>query len=222
MSLLDVDQIDELMAVSPFTSVNRWNWATFDHRDHIGDPHASLRQRVRQSAWEAGCELPAGPIYLLTHLRYAGYLFNPISFYYCCDAGGEVRTVLADVRNTYGGRRSYWLQPRDAASGRFMATTAKTMYVSPYMEADVNYEFALTTPAESLVAHMNVVGSEDGKRRFDATLVLQRRPWQRASIVRTLCAYPFMTAKVIGAIHWEALRLRVKGLKEIPALQGRH
>lgn len=222
MSLIDVDRIDEAMSVSPLTSVDRFNVAAFHHRDHIGNPRHSLRERLRESAWARGCDLPSGPIFLLTHLRYAGYLFNPISFYYCCDAQGDVRAVLADVRNTYGGRRSYWLHPADHASHRFRAVTPKTMYVSPYMQADVTYEFLLTPPGESLVAHMNVDGAEDGRRLFDATLTLERRPWTATEMHRALCAYPFMTAKVMAAIHFEALRLRLKGLSQLPAPQGRH
>lgn len=221
MSLLDIDRIDELMAVSPFTSVNRFNWATFDHRDHIGDAGLPLRERLRHSAWDAGIQLAGGPIYLLTHLRYAGYVFNPISLYYCCDAAGAVRQVLADVRNTYGGRRSYWLDPQDAATHRFRAVTPKTLYVSPFMEPAVAYEFRLTPPGESVVAHMNVVRL-DGERLFDATLTLERRPWSAAAIRRALCGYPLMTAKVVGAIYFEALRLRLKGLREMPAPRGRH
>ena len=221
MSLLDIDRIDELMAVSAFTSVNRFNWASFDHRDHIGDAALPLRERLRRSAWDAGGQLPGGPIYLLTHLRYAGYVFNPISLYYCCDETGVVRKVLADVRNTYGGRRSYWLHPADSAVHRFRAVTPKTLYVSPFMAHDVTYEFLLTPPGESLVAHMNVDRHDDGERLFDATMTLERRPWTAAAIRRALWSYPLMTAKVMGAIYFEALRLRAKGLPEMPAPRGR-
>jgi DUF1365 family protein len=218
MVLLDVDRVADAMAVSRLTGYNRRRWATFDDRDHIGDPALPLRDRVLESARSAGVELPDGPIHLLTHLRYAGYVFNPISLYYCYDRDGGLRRVLADVRNTYGGRRSYWLTPADGRDRRLRAVAAKSLYVSPFMAFDVVYEFLLTPPADALVAHMNVLPDGAGPRRpiFDATLTLRRRPWTAASLRAALLRQPLMTAKVIGAIHWEALRLRLKGLPTLP------
>ena len=218
MALLDVERIPEAMAVSRLTGYNRRRWAAFDDRDHIGDPSLPLRDRVAASAASAGIDLPDGPIHLLTHLRYGGYVFNPISLYYCYDRGGRLRQVLADVRNTYGGRQAYWLTPADARERRLRAVAAKSMYVSPFMAADVDYEFLLTPPDETLVAHMNVVPRGGAGRRviFDATLTLRRQPWTAASLRTALVRYPLMTAKVIAAIHWEALRLRLKGLPVLP------
>ena len=214
MVLLDVDRIEEAMAVSPLTGRNRWRWAAFYDRDHIGDSARPLRERVHASARSAGVDLPDGPIHLLTHLRYAGYVFNPISLFYCYDQAGRLRRVLADVRNTYGGRHAYWLTPADTVERRLKAVSAKALYVSPFMASDVEYEFRLTPPAEMLVAHMNVVPHEDSHRPviFDATLSLRRQAWTATTVHAALLRHPFMTAKVIGAIYWEALRLRLKGL----------
>jgi len=94
MTCLDVDRIPELMRVSPFSSYNRWNWAAFHERDHFGDPRLPLRARLRQDSDAAGLSLPDGPIFLLTHLRYLGYNFNPVSFYYCHDLQGEIGPYL--------------------------------------------------------------------------------------------------------------------------------
>lgn len=220
MSLLDIDDIDRQLSASRLTSRNRWNVASFHDADHIGGAGDSVRERLRASARSAGGDLPDGRIFLLTHLRYAGYLFNPISLYYCFDGQGRLARVLADVRNTYNGRRSYWLDPTDAATHRLRAHATKTLYVSPFMTMDADYEFLLTNPGRTLIAHMNVTSA--GERQFDATLELERRPWTAAGIRRALLAYPLMTAKVIGAIHFEALRLRLKGLREQPAPRGRH
>jgi DUF1365 family protein len=98
------------------------------------------------------------------------------------------------------------------------ALAAKSLYVSPFMVFDVDYEFVLTPPADRLVAHMNVLPHCGGHRvpTFDATLTLQRRPWTARSVRAALLRHPLMTAKVIGAIHWEALRLRLKGLPIVP------
>jgi hypothetical protein len=222
MVLLDVDRVPEAMAVSRLTAHNQWNWASFHDADHLAPWPGSLRARLQASATEAGEVLPDGPISLLTHLRYGGYGFNPISLFYCHDRAGVLRLVLAEVRNTYGGRRHYWLRPADEDRRRFRSTAIKTLYVSPFMDADVRYEFILTPPSSTLVAHMNVVGASDSgrDRRFDATLRLSREAWTPAAIRRSLLRFPLMTGKVIAAIHWEALCLRAKGLSVQPFPAG--
>jgi DUF1365 family protein len=222
MVLLDIDHIPEAMRISRLTGYNRRRWATFDDRDHIGDPGRPLRERVEASARSAGVDLPDGPIHLLTHLRYAGYAFNPISLFYCYDQSGCLQRVLADVRNTYGGRHAYWLAPVDGRDGPLRAVAAKTLYVSPFMASNVGYEFVLSPPGDALVAHVNV-HPEDGDGRtpvFDATLTLHRRPWTAGSVRAALLRWPLMTAKIIVAIHWEALRLRLKGLPIVPLPSG--
>lgn len=219
MAFLDVDHLPEAMAVSRLTSYNRWNWAAYDERDHLGDPSLPLRERLRASAAASGEVLPDGPVYLLTHLRIAGYVFNPISLFYCYGRGGGLQLVLAEVSNTYGGRRHYWLRPADDGRRRFRAGAAKAMYVSPFMEFAVDYEFILTPPGESLLVHMNVAprtGQAPAGRMFDATLTLRQRPWTARTIRTALLRFPFMTAKVTAAIHWQALRLHMKGLPVLP------
>jgi hypothetical protein len=213
MALLDIDCVPELMNVSRLTSHNRWNWASFDDRDHFGDPSLPLRNRLVVDATRHGIELPAGRIFLLTHLRYLGYCFNPVSFFYCLDRADRLQVVLAEVSNTFGGRRSYWLRP-DPASRTFRATTAKSLYVSPFMAVDLQYAFAFTPPAGSLVAHIET--SQAGSVGFDATLSLERRPWNAAEIRRVLVRYPAMTTRVMAGIHWQALKLWWKGVPVVP------
>lgn len=217
MVLLDVDRVSELMQESVFTSRNRWNWASFDDRDHLGDPRRPLRDRLRDDASRHGIELPEGRIFLLTHLRYLGYCFNPVSFFYCLDRADQVQVVLAEVTNTFGGSHNYWLR-RDSASRTFRAVTAKSLYVSPFMPSDLDYEFALTPPTARLVAHMKVVRA--GSACFDATLALERRPWGAAEIRRALVRFPVMTAAVVAGIHWQALRLWSKGVPVVRRITG--
>jgi uncharacterized protein len=209
MALLDVDRVPELMNRSRLTSYNRGNWASFDDRDHFGDPGRPLRERLAADAARHGIALPTGRIFLLTQLRYLGYGFNPVSFFYVFDRAAHLRFVLAEVNNTFGGRHNYWLTP-DPASRTFRATAAKSLYVSPFMPVDLEYTFALTLPADHLVAHMK--SAQAGSVGFDATLSLERRPWNAAEVRRLLVRYPAMTASVIAAIHWEALKLWWKGV----------
>ncbi len=214
MAWLDIDRIPELMAKPHWTSYNRFNWASYWERDHFGDPAISLRERLAQDADIHGVTLPDGPIFLLTHLRYLGYCFNPISLYFCYDRRGGLDTVLAEVRSTFGESSNYWLSPenRQPSQNTLRYCAPKQLHVSPFMGMDLDYEFVLTRPGEKMLVHMNVnqrnPALNESPHLFDATLSLEHRPW--AALTGAMIRHPWMTAKVIGAIHWEALRLFVK------------
>ena len=209
MTFLNVDRIPELMKVSPFAAYNRFNWASFHEQDHFGDPALPLRQRLIADAARQGIRLPDGPIFLLTHLRYLGYNFNPISLFYCYDREGRVDTILAEVNSTFGETHNYWLSAANQlAPGDQSHRCPKAIHVSPFMSMELDYRFVLPPPGERLVAHMNTMEGEHCS--FDATLRLRRQAWSAASLHRALRRFPWVTAKVIAAIHWEALRLYIK------------
>jgi DUF1365 family protein len=210
MAFLDVDRIPELMKVSPFSSYERFNWASFRERDHFGDPALTLRERMTADAAKQGILLPDGPIFLLTNLCYLGYNFNPISLFYCYNADGELETILAEVNSTFGESRNYWLTAANQISSPHsrIYRCPKAMHVSPFMPMELDYRFVLPQPGEQLMAHMNTLDGEH--TTFDATLSLQRAPWSATSLRRALLRFPWVTAKVVAAIHWEALRLYFK------------
>ena len=210
MAFLDVDRIPELMRVSPLAGYGRFAWASFHEADHFGDPALPLRRRLREDAEAHGVRLPDGPIYLLTHLRYLGYVFNPISIYYCYERSGALGAVLAEVNSTFGESRNYWLSEssRVAPGDPDTHRCGKAMHVSPFMPMDLDYRFVLPPPGGELVAHMDTLSG--GRRFFDATLRLSRRPWSAASLHRALLRFPCVTLKVIAAIHFQALRLWLK------------
>jgi hypothetical protein len=219
MAFLDIDRIPELMNSSRLTSYNRWNWASFDERDHFGDPSRPLRARVADDARRAGVAPPDGPIFLLTHLRYLGYCFNPVSFFYLFDREQRLQAVLAEVNNTFGGSHRYWLTPQGAAPayGAFRSSAEKSLYVSPFMPSALTYRFAVSPPGGRLAVHMDTV-DESGSTLFDATLSLDRRPWTPIEIRRQLVRHPAMTARVTLGIHWQALKLWWKGVPLVPRL----
>jgi DUF1365 family protein len=222
MAFLDIDRLPELMSGSRFSSYNRWNWTGYDERDHFGDPAEPLRRRLEEDARRQGVALPDGQIFLLTHLRYFGYVFNPVSFFYCYDRAGRLEMMLGEVNNTFGETHNYWLTRANDGSEKTgsehtakMAVphryrTVKRMHVSPFQRMELEYDWIFTPPGERLVAHMNTL--QDGRANFDATLQLERRPWDAKHLVRALAAYPFITLRVIAGIHWEALRLWAKGV----------
>src|SRR3990172_8508467 len=217
IAFLDIDRIPELMRVSPLASYNRWNWASYSENDHFGNPSLPLRQRLEVDAAAHGVALPGGPIYLLTHLRYLGYCFNPVSFYYCYDSQGRLAMMMAEVSNTFGDSQNYWLWEENerATANAKRYQCPKVLHVSPFMKMELDYTFVFTPPSDSLVAHMNT--SDGGDTFFDATLSLKREPWTAAALHRALIRFPWITLKVITAIHLEALKLYFKKLRFYPS-----
>jgi DUF1365 family protein len=210
MAFLDIDRLPELMKVSRFSSYNRWNWTNYDERDHFGDAKKSLRERLAEDAECQGVRLSGGKIFMLTHLRYLGYVFNPVSFFYCYNQAEQLEMMLSEVNNTFGETHNYWLNggnERPNAAAKHYQTN-KQMHVSPFQGMQLTYDWIFTEPGEQLVAHMNTLA--EGKPNFDATLQLQRRPWEAKELVKVLTTYPLMTVRVIAGIHWQALRLWLK------------
>jgi len=211
MVYLDLQELDTVFR-------GRWLWSTarpalawFRRADYPGDTQQPLHEWVRDLVAERTGRRPGGPIGLLTHLRYLGYGFNPISIYYCFDASGErVETMVAEVTSTpWGERCHYVLSPRPGE--RF----AKEMHVSPFLPMDLHYRWYASEPGERLHVHLNVCREtvqREEERQLDATLNLRRRPINTASLAGALIGFPWMSVKVIAAIHWEALRLWLKGV----------
>jgi DUF1365 family protein len=200
----------------------RWVWSTrraaparFDRADHLGDPALPLDRAVRDLVERRSGRRPAGPIRLLTHLRYFGYCFNPVSFYYCFDAAGKhVECIVAEVNNTpWGEQHCYVLdEPRATrADGHRCYRSGKAMHVSPFMPMDLAYDWRFNEPGERLNVHMALQEEAPPEARvFDATLQLERAPLTGARLALTLLRFPLMTAQVMLAIHWQALRLWLK------------
>ena len=214
MLYLDLEELPTLFERRWLWSANRPALARFKREDHLGDKAVDLASAVRSFVQqEAGIRL-TGPIRLLTNLRYFGYGFNPVSFYYCFDEPGEqVNVIVAEVSNTPWGEQYCYVLPdaHNRGSGslkRFLLD--KRFHVSPFMDMNIEYDWRFKTPAEKLVVHMK--NYQHGEILFDATLTLQQRPVNTINLAGALIRYPLMTLKIITAIHYQALRLWLKNI----------
>jgi DUF1365 family protein len=213
MVLLDLAELDTVFR-------NRWLWATsraalarFDRRDHLGDPALPLDTAVRDLVEKETGERPAGPIRLLTHLRYWGYVFNPVSFYFCLDRSGkDVETVVAEVNNTPWGERHCYVLAPERRGDWLVAHSRKAMHVSPFHPMSLDYEWRFRDEGGRMQIAMALrpAGEPGATPIFNAFTSLDRVPITTRSLASTLLRFPWMTLKVIAAIHWEALRLSLK------------
>jgi DUF1365 family protein len=209
MLYLDLAELPQVFDRTPLWSARRPALAWFKRSDYLGPATVPLDRAVRDLVEQRTGSRPAGPIRLLTHLRYFGYCMNPVSFYYCFDAAGRaVETIVAEVTNTPWKERHQYVLPVVRADGAIRFEFDKRFHVSPFMPMDMRYQWSFNDPGDRLLVHMeNFLGAE---RMFDATLALVRKPWSRARLVGLLAAYPLLTLKVVIAIHWQALRLWCK------------
>jgi DUF1365 family protein len=207
VAAIDLDEIEELDRDLLLFSYRRLNVMSLYDRDYAtGELRAGLADLL------AGNGLPAPhATRLVTNLRVAGYVFNPVSFFLNYDARGALSSVIAEVNNTYGGRLRYVLGPAQ----RIAADTfrhVRELFVSPFLHGDLVYDFKLDAPldGERLAIDMHV--SDRDRRVFTARLVGRRAPLSDRTLLGAAVRYPLMTARVIGLIHWQALKLRWLGV----------
>lgn len=215
MLALDLDELDRVFAGPGklLWSVNRWNLACLLRKDHFGDTSRSIKQAVLDRVYEQTGDRLDGPVTMLAHLRYFGYVMNPATFFYCYDKAGErVEAIVVEIHNTPWNERHAYVLPREQrvdGSGKALRFRfKKDFHVSPFMPMDHDYDWRFTEPGEQLVVTMKNL--ERGRRVFDASLRLSRQPITAWRLNFMLVKYPLITIKVIAAIYWNALLLWLK------------
>ena len=212
--LIDLDELTDLDQMGPLFGYNRRALLSFYDRDHGPATGAALRPWVEDRIREAGLEPDGGSIRLLCYPRVLGYVFNPLSVYFCYRRDGALHAILYEVCNTYDERHVYVIKAAGDDRAVIKQRCDKKLYVSPFMEMATTYHFRVVPPADRL--NIAIRQEDADGLLFAAAFRGSRTSLTRRALAGCLVTFPFLTIKVIGAIHWEALLLWAKGLRVFP------
>ncbi len=219
--LLDIDRLDEAGGTARLFSVNRRNVVSFREADHgpeapDGTRDGPLKARIRQLLTDHAIEADRSRILLLCYPRMLGYVFNPLSVYFVYGPGGALDAVVYEVRNTFGGLHCYVepVAPGQMSEAGIRQARAKGFYVSPFIGESADYRFRVRPPTDEV--RLRILETDPNGPVLSATFAGTRRPMTDAAILALLGRIPLMTQKVIGGIHFEALRLWLKGARYHP------
>ncbi|MFJ2746124.1 DUF1365 domain-containing protein [Streptomyces sp. NPDC087440] len=186
--------------------------ARFDARDHFGGTAPTIRAGLESFLAARGIDLEGGRVTMLGHARVLGYVFNPLTLYWCHGPGGELQCVVAEVHNTYGERHCYLL--RTGGDAGQLTRVAKEFYVSPFFPVDGDYRMRLPEPGERLGVTIQL--ERDGGRPFTATVRGVRRPATTGALLRIAVRHPLSTLAVSAAIRVHGVLLFLRGLPVRP------
>ena len=214
--LIDLDRLDEADRQCQLFGVNRAALYGFHEADHGERDGSSLRAYAQARASEHGISLTGGRVWLLCYPRLLGYTFNPLSIYFCYNANGALALIIYEVRNTFGEIHSYVLPvgPGEVTAAELRQEQDKLFYVSPFVAMATRYRFRISPPGEGVRLRILEVDAEGPL--LAATFSGRRRALSTRALLRAFVTLPFLTLKIVGAIHWEALRLWLKGVKLVP------
>jgi len=208
--LLDIDEIDTVTGSSWLFSRNRFNLLSFYDRDHLPSGANDLRSWAEGVMAAGGLSASGVRIRLLCFPRVLGWVFNPLSLWYCEDQHGAPVAVIAEVRNTFGERHCYLLKPQDGQAGwPLRQSHSKDFHVSPFISMDAGYQFRLSRPDEKLRVIIREL--QDSRLMLVATQMGRRLPFKNSTLLSQTLRVPFQTLKVLTAIHWHALKIWLQG-----------
>jgi DUF1365 family protein len=214
--LIDLDRLEEADRLSPLFGVNRAALYSFHEADHGERDGSPLRRYAQRRAAEHGVDLAGGRVLLLCYPRLFGYAFNPLSVYFCYRADGELALMIYEVRNTFGEIHPYVLavKPGEISAAGIRQEQDKLFYVSPFIGMAMRYQFRVTPPGERI--KLRILETDCEGPLLAATFNGRRRALTSAALLRSFFALPVVSLKIVAAIHWEALRLWLKGLRLVP------
>jgi len=214
--LIDLDRLEAADRQSRLFGVNRAALYSFNEADHGMRDGSSLRVYAQRCAAGHGIDLTGGKVLLLCYPRLLGYTFNPLSAYFCYRADGGLALIIYEVRNTFGDIHAYVLpvKPGELSEAGVRQTQDKLFYVSPFVEMAMRYHFRVSPPGHTV--KLRILETDRGGPLLAATFHGQRRALTTAALLRSFFALPLVTLKIVAAIHWEALRLWLKGARPVP------
>jgi uncharacterized protein len=214
--LIDLDRLDAADRQSPLFGVNRAALYSFNEADHGDRDGSPLRSYAQRRAEEHGIDLTGGRVLLLCYPRLFGYTFNPLSVYFCYRADGRLDLIIYEVRNTFGDIHAYVLPvgPDETSDAGIRQEQNKMFCVSPFVEMTMRYRFRVSPPAGSV--KLRILETDSEGPLLAATFNGRRRPLNTVELLRSFFALPIVTVKITAAIHWEALRLWIKGVRLVP------
>lgn len=222
MPLLDLDNVSEDLAASRFWSNEKANVASFKREDHYGSPDIPLQDLVRKTLLEQTGITCDGSVHILCNLRYCGYVFNPITLYFCSDCNGQPVGCVAEVMNIPWKQHVLYAMPIENENSMsktcsWQHNSAKRMHVSPFMPMEMDYQWRISYSQKNLVVHIQNQPRESSEQhRFDATLNLKWQPLTASNLNTALLQYPLQTVRTVAGIHWHALKLWLKGMPYLP------
>lgn len=214
--LLDLDRLDEADRQTPLFGVNRAALYSFRESDHGPRDGSSLRTYAQACAAEHGIDLTGGRVVLLSYPRLLGYTFNPLSAYFCHTADGTLALIIYEVRNTFGDIHAYVLpvRPGEVTDAGIRQEQDKLFYVSPFLEMPMRYHFRVSPPGRSV--KLRILETDPEGPILAATFNGKRSALTTAALIKSFLSLPLVTFKIMAAIHWEALRLWIKGARLVP------
>ncbi|MBO3762151.1 DUF1365 domain-containing protein [Ciceribacter sp. L1K22] len=207
--LLHLDELELLDRKFRFFGYNRFAPFTFDDRDHGTGERGDLKRWVLEQLARADIAADGLDVTVLCYPRVFGYGFNPLTVYFCNRPDGSTAAVLYEVSNTFRERHTYVI-PVSTNGAAIRHRCDKEMYVSPFMPMDCHYRFRVVPPDDKVLIAIDE-HDRDGSLLF-ASFSGRRKQLTEAGLILTALRYPLMTMKIMGAIHWEALRLWLKGI----------
>ena len=214
--LIDLGRLVEADRQSPLFGVNRAALYSFHEADHGERDGSSLRAYAQRRAAEHHIDLTGGRVQLLCYPRLMGYAFNPLSVYFCHRADGQLAMIIYEVRNTFGDIHPYLLpvKPGEISAAGIRQRQDKLFFVSPFIEMAMRYHFRVTPPGHSV--KLRILETDRDGPLLAATFNGRRRALTTMALLRSFFLLPLVTFKIFAAIHWEALRLWLKGARLVP------